>query len=121
MAAVTTLEPAPELAGDSKSATRRSGGPRRKRVTAQNEPIAGARFFLGKANGNAPTLEREMETENEALLEALKSGQHYFVVMEFSAIADLSKEAPEIRREVVKRETRHGISAPVMGGTRQGS
>ena len=61
-----------------------------------------------------PGLEREMSGEKEALLESLKTGQSYFAVSEWRAIADLSKEVPQIRKEAVKREQRDNGLAPPL-------
>jgi hypothetical protein len=69
------------------------------------------RFFLAKADGRAPVLDREVANEKEALLESLKTGQSYFAVSEWKAIADLSKEVPQIRKEAVRREERDRMPA----------
>lgn len=68
-----------------------------------------------------PGLEREMPGENEALLESLKTGQSYFAVSEWRAVADLSKQVPQIRKEPVKREERdHGLTPPAPQPARGG-
>jgi hypothetical protein len=99
-----TIEPAAETARETKGAGRRPAGASRKRNSSRSEANGTTRFFLGKADGKTPLLEREVASENEALLESLKRGQSYFAVLEWRAIADLSKEIPQIRKEAVKRE-----------------
>jgi hypothetical protein len=51
-------------------------------------------------------LEREVASENEAIIESLTTGQNYYVVSEWRAVADLSGKVPQIGREGVKREER---------------
>ena len=69
-----------------------------------------------------PVLDREVASEKEALLESLKTGQNYFAVSEWRAIADLSKEVPQIRKEPAKREERdHGLTPPAPHGARSGA
>ena len=46
-------------------------------------------------------MDREFDTENEAIIESLKSGRSYFVISEWKGLADLSKKMPLIRKEVV--------------------
>jgi len=66
-----------------------------------------------------PGFEREMPSEKEALLESLKTGQSYFAVSEWRAVADLSKDVPQIRKEAVKRD--HGLAPPAPHGARSGA
>ena len=116
MATAITMEPAADTARESKSGARRAAGSGRKQNTARGEANASARFFLGKADGKTPVLDREMPGENEALLESLKTGQSYFAVSEWRAVADLSDKVPQIRKEAVRREERdHGLAPPAHG------
>ena len=62
-----------------------------------------------------PTLEREVESEKEAMLESFKTGRNYFAVSEWKAVPDLSKKTPQIRSEPVVREARS--SGPVPRGS----
>lgn len=103
MATATGMEPTTEVAREARSAPRRSAGTGKRRA-GRVEDNSGARFFLGKTDGAAPVLEREVNSENEALLESLKTGQSYFAVLEWRAIADLSTQVPHIRKEAVKRD-----------------
>ncbi len=64
------------------------------------------RFFLAKggANGSTPVLDRELATEGEAKIEALKSGLNYYSVVEWRATADLAGKNPQVRSEAVKKQ-----------------
>jgi hypothetical protein len=75
---------------------------RSKRRAGAGPSGASARFFLSKADSNGiPTLDREFDTENEAIIESLKSGRSYFVISEWKGSADLSKKVPQIRKEAI--------------------
>ena len=87
----TTPESAPSRARKSKrrSAQSSSGG-------------TPARFFLSKSDSNgAPSLDREFDSEPEAIVESLKTGRSYFVISEWKGLADLSKKVPLIRKEAI--------------------
>ncbi len=87
--------------------TPRTGGKRtsKRGGAAQNGENGAARYFLGSvASGGRPSLEKECPTENEALIESLRTGQSYFVVTEWKAMADLSKSIPRIGREAIRRD-----------------
>ncbi|MCZ2078703.1 MAG: hypothetical protein LC130_27370 [Bryobacterales bacterium] len=119
MATTIAMEPAADAVREAKGAGRRSVGTGRRRGVTRTESNGTVRFFLGKADGKTPLLEREIASENEALLESLKTGASYFAVSEWRAIADLSKEVPQIRKEGVKREERdHGLAPTAPPGTR---
>ena len=92
---------------------RRTTTPAKRRAATQDGGNP-ARFFLGSvASGGRPSLEKESPTENEALIESLRTGQSYFVVTEWKAIADLSKSIPRIAKEAIRRDGRDiGTSAP---------
>jgi len=63
------------------------------------------RFFLSKADVNGvPSLDREMDSENEAIVESLKTGKSYFVVSEWKGLVDLTKKMPLIRKEAVTKK-----------------
>jgi len=65
----------------------------------------GTRYFLTKPGSNGiPTLDREVDSENEARIEALKVGGTYLTVDEWRPVVDLSKNAPMIGREAVQSE-----------------
>jgi hypothetical protein len=46
-------------------------------------------------------LDRELDSEPEAIVESLKTGRSYFVISEWKGLADLSKKDPLIRKEAV--------------------
>jgi hypothetical protein len=122
MATELTMEPAADTVRDTKSGSRRAAGTGKKRNSNRADANGAMRFFLGKADGKTPLLEREIATEKEALLESLKTGASYFAVSEWRAIADLSKEVPQIRKEAVKREERdHGLAPTAPHGPRSGA
>src|SRR5262249_17856993 len=86
-------------------------GSRRPRPVAEQESAVCARFFLSKYETNVGTFElgRELPTEGEARVEALKAGLTYYSVQEWRPIADLAGKNPELKREAVKRkETTNG-------------
>jgi len=97
----------PENNPDSKgpSETGTTGRTRKgKRRPAQSSP-AGVRFFLAKSEGGGtPSLDREFDSEPEAIVESFKTGKHYFVISEWKGLADLSKRAPLIRKEAVSHK-----------------
>jgi hypothetical protein len=76
------------------------------RPTAEEESVSGARFFLPKsgANGHAPELGRELPSEGEARVEALKLGVTYYSVQEWRPVADFAGKNPELKREAVPRK-----------------
>jgi len=82
-------------------------GPARTRKSKRRPAQASAggapvRFFLSKADSNGvPNLDREFDSEPEAIVESLKTGRNYFVISEWKGSADLSKRIPLIRKEVV--------------------
>jgi hypothetical protein len=61
------------------------------------------RYFLGKAeaNGGFPALDKEVNTEGEALVEALRQGVTFYAVEEFRVIADLAGRRPQLTKEPV--------------------
>ena len=92
-------EPVPAAVGTEKPATRT----RRTRTNGSEEDNGCARYFLAKANGggSTPALDREVATEGEALVEALRSGVTYYAVQEFRAIPDLAGKRPQLKKEAV--------------------
>ena len=76
---------------------------RSKRRSAQGPSSGGTvRFFLSKSESNGiPALDREFDSEPEAIVESLKTGRSYFVISEWKGLADLSRKVPLIRKEAV--------------------
>ena len=92
-----------ESTTDGKTTQRAAGTGRRRSAVRQREVNGNTRFFLGSRSPGAaaPVLDREFGTENEAMVESLRSGMTYFAVSEFRATADLSGRSPQIRKEAV--------------------
>lgn len=78
---------------------------RRRPAQAELEGDVAVRYFLaGKAMDGGPlTLGREMVSENEALIESLKTGVNFYAVSEYRAAPDMSGKSPLIRKEAVKK------------------
>lgn len=97
------MDPITEVPREGRTAGRRTGTAAKKRGANGDQATGTERFFLGKTGDNGvPALGREFSTEKEALIESLKTGQSYFAVSEWRAVADLSKDVPRIRRDAVK-------------------
>jgi hypothetical protein len=78
----------------------------KRRPSLGSSPGSSVRFFLAKSDGGngTPSLDREFESEPEAIVESLKTGKHYFVISEWKGLADLTKRIPLIRKEVVSHQ-----------------
>jgi len=91
----------------SQDATRPNIRPSRRPrpLAAGEESGTGTRFFLPKAgtNGNSFELGREVASEGEARVEALKLGLTYYSVQEWRPVADFAGRNPELKREAVIR------------------
>jgi len=77
---------------------------RRARATSDEESNGNARYFLAKANGNggSPTFDREVASEGEALVEALRLGVTFYEVQEFRVVPDFAGRKPQLNKEAVK-------------------
>jgi hypothetical protein len=62
-----------------------------------------ARYFLAKANGDGggPAFDREVASEGEALVEALRLGVTFYEVQEFRVVPDFAGRKPQLNKEVV--------------------
>ena len=76
---------------------------RRPRATAEEESSGHARYFLSKANATdgMPALDREVTSEGEALVEALRLGVTYYEVQEFRVVPDFAGRKPQLNKEAV--------------------
>ena len=76
---------------------------RRSRASSDEESNGNARYFLAKANGNDGTLafDREVASEGEALVEALRLGVTYYEIQEFRVVPDFSGRKPLLGKEAV--------------------
>jgi hypothetical protein len=78
-------------------------GTRRRRPPAAETDGSRARFFLARegSHGREPALDRELQSEAEALVESLKTGRSFYSVCEYRGVADCSSGKPQIRKEAV--------------------
>jgi hypothetical protein len=76
---------------------------RRSRTTSDEETNGNARYFLAKTNGTkgTPALDREVTSEGEALVEALRLGVTYYEVQEFRVVPDFAGRKPQLNKEAV--------------------
>ena len=76
---------------------------RRSRTNSDEEANGNARYFLAKANGTdgTPALDREVTSEGEALVEALRLGVTYYEVQEFRVVPDFAGRKPQLNKEAV--------------------
>ena len=76
---------------------------RRSRASSDEENNGNARYFLAKANGNgdSPAFDREVASEGEALVEALRLGVTYYEVQEFRVVPDFAGRKPQLNKEAV--------------------
>lgn len=74
------------------------------RANADDEDSGCSRYFLAKVNddGSTPVLDREVATEGEALVEALRLGVTYYAIQEFRVIPDFAGRRPQLKKEVVR-------------------
>ncbi len=76
---------------------------RRSRTNSDEETNGSARYFLAKANGTggSPDFDREVASEGEALVEALRLGVTYYEVQEFRVVPDFAGRKPQLNKEAV--------------------
>ena len=76
---------------------------RRPRASSDEENNGNARYFLAKANGNGDSLafDREVASEGEALVEALRLGLTFYEVHEFRVVPDFAGKKPLLNKEAV--------------------
>ena len=76
---------------------------RRSRTNSAEDSSGNARYFLSKANSNDGTLafDREMASEGEALVEALRLGVTYYEIHEYRVVPDFSGRKPLLGKEAV--------------------
>jgi hypothetical protein len=64
----------------------------------------GQRFFVAKAGGpSLSELGKECATEDEAIVESLKTGRSFFLVLEFRGVADFSGKRAKLSKEPIAR------------------
>ena len=76
---------------------------RRSRTNSDEESNGNSRYFLAEANGNDGTLafDREVASEGEALVEALRLGVTYYEIQEYRVVPDFSGRKPLLGKEAV--------------------
>jgi len=104
----STTETVPTTArgiGADKSSEKPTTRARRTRANGDGEEESTCtRYFLAKANGDGDTqaLDREVASEGEALVEALRSGVTYYAIQEFRVIPDFAGRKPQLQKEAVR-------------------
>ena len=80
-----------------------AGRTRRPRASSDEENSGNARYFLAKATSNDGTLtfDREVASEGEALVEALRLGVTYYEIQEYRVVPDFSGRKPLLGKEAV--------------------
>lgn len=100
----TRTQPAEQRNGPAGTATPpRRRGKRGNGSKTTQECAETSRFFLLKPGSNGtPELDREVEDENTALVEALKTGATFIILSEWRAAVDnATKGRPVITKEAV--------------------
>ena len=77
---------------------------RRSRASSGEESNGNARYFLAKTNGTdgSLALDREVASEGEALVEALRLGVTFYAVQEYRVVPDFTGRKPLLNKEAVK-------------------
>ena len=105
---LSTTETVPAAASQTRTdgATEKPTARTRRTRTNGDENNGCARYFLAKANsdGSTPALDREVASEGEALVEALRLGVTYYAVQEFRVIPDFAGKRPQLNKEAVPRK-----------------
>ena len=104
MATTTTDTAAVSRATKAEGNEKPSSRGRRSRSESSEENYQHARYFLGKAgsDGGTPALDREVASEGEALVEALRLGVTYYAIEEFRVVPDFSGKRPQLKKESVQ-------------------
>jgi hypothetical protein len=103
----TTPETVPTTARGTRSdsgADKPTARSRRPRTNGDEEASSCTRYFLAKetGDGSTPSLGRELASEGEALVEALRSGVTYYAIQEFRVIPDFAGKRPQLQKEAVR-------------------
>ena len=78
---------------------------KRRRSPKDADPATAPRYFLTKPNSNGkPEFDEEMPDENQAMIEALKRDRHFVIVTEWRSKVDVTRGAPVIEKEPIRRE-----------------
>ncbi|HET6843484.1 MAG TPA: hypothetical protein VFK06_17660 [Candidatus Angelobacter sp.] len=78
--------------------------PTTRRRRNGSDPNVSMRYFLSKngASSGKPDLGQEFTTEGDALIAALQSGQPFFVLTTWSAVAEMGSGHPIIVKQPLK-------------------
>ena len=80
-------------------------GVKRRRSPKDADPAITPRYFLTKPSSNGkPEFDEELPDENQAMIEALKRDQHFVIVTEWRSKVDVTRGAPVIEKEPIRRE-----------------
>ena len=101
--AATDTSPAARTARTDGAAETTAARTRRPRASSDEESTGNARYFLAEASGNNGSLAlgREVATEGEALVEALRLGVTYYEIQEYRVVPDFSGRKPLLGKEAV--------------------
>ncbi len=101
--ATATTDTAPAARTPKADAEKPTTRGRRARTESGEETNEHARYFLGKTGSDAgtPALDREVPSEGEALVEALRLGVTYYTLKEFRVVPDFSGRRPQLKKESV--------------------
>ena len=107
LTAAIDAAPDTKIASEGTSARSRKS---KRRSAPGPAPSTAVRFFLSKSESNGiPALDREFDSEPEAIVESLKTGRSYFVISEWKGLADLSRKVPLIRKEAIGNKKTNSI------------
>jgi hypothetical protein len=101
----TTTDTAPATKAASPDDTGKTASrSQRTRTESGEETNEHSRYFLGKPDnsGDTPALDREVSSEGEALVEALRSGVTFYTLQEFRVVPDFSGRRPQLKKEPVQ-------------------
>ena len=95
-----------ETNGSAELASSARRGKRRRITRSSESPSPVQRFFLTRNGSNGiPELDREVDDENTAMVEALKIGGTYIILSEWRSIVDnATKGRPLITKEAVSKD-----------------
>ena len=101
--AATDTSPAARTARAESGAEASPTRTRRSRTNSDEESSGNTRYFLAEANVNNGSLAlgREVVSEGEALVEALRLGVTYYEIQQYRVVPDFSGRKPLLGKEAV--------------------
>ena len=100
----TSTQPLLEVSRDPKGSSSKKTEPVKRRKYARSDSTPSARYFLvNPSSKGTPELGQEFDSDNEAMIEALKKGQSFVAVTEYSPTVEITKTGPVIRKETVRQ------------------